>query len=95
MLAALSDAAYNTVQSLHSDSAVAFALFLHHLPDFTTQLAPSQLLAAMQVMPRKTRADADRHPATRCSPSVALHLTSLSGVRAEESEIDSLQKRTS
>ena len=48
MLAALSDAAYNTVQSFHSDSAVAFALFLHHLPDLGAQLQPSQLLNAME-----------------------------------------------
>ena len=49
MLAALSDGAYNTVQSFHSDSAVAFALFLNHLPDLNSQLQPSQLLRAMEV----------------------------------------------
>ena len=49
MLAALSDGAYNTVQSFHSDSAVAFALFLNHLPDLNAQLQPSQLLKAMEV----------------------------------------------
>lgn len=49
MLALLTDDAYNSVQSHASDSAVAFALFLHHLPDLRQQLQPSQLLAAMEV----------------------------------------------
>lgn len=49
LLAFLSDAAYNAVQSFHSDSAVAFALFLHHLPSLTAPLQPSQLLAAIEV----------------------------------------------
>ena len=49
MLAALGDGAYDTVQSFHSDSAVAFALFLNHLPDLNSQLQPSQLLKAMEV----------------------------------------------
>lgn len=37
------------MQSFHSDSAVAFALFLNHLPDLNSQLQPSQLLKAMEV----------------------------------------------
>ncbi len=50
LLAVLSDAAYNTVQSFHSDSAVCFALFLNELgPDLTVQQPPDVLLRAMQV----------------------------------------------
>lgn len=48
LLARLSDAAYNTIQSFQSDSAVSFAVFLHHLPDLTAQLPPDVLLRAMQ-----------------------------------------------
>ena len=33
LVAALSDEAYDAVQSFHSDSSVAFAVFLSHLPD--------------------------------------------------------------
>lgn len=49
LLSTLSDAAYDTVQSFHSDSAVCFSIFLHHLPDLTSQHAPSVLLHAMEV----------------------------------------------
>jgi hypothetical protein len=49
LLACLSDAAYNAVQSFHSDSAVSFALFLNHLPDLSTQHSPAVLLRAMEV----------------------------------------------
>lgn len=45
----LSDEAYNSIQSFHSDSAVSFALFLHHLPDMHKQHPPDVLLKAMQV----------------------------------------------
>lgn len=48
LLSSLSDAAYNAVQSFHSDSAVAFAIFLHHLPSLTDALQPAQLLAAIE-----------------------------------------------
>lgn len=48
LLAELSDAAYNAVQSFHSDSAVSFALFLNHLPDLHTQHPPDVLLACVQ-----------------------------------------------
>ena len=41
--------AFNAVQSFHSDSAVAFALFLNHLPDMHTRPQPAQLLAAIEV----------------------------------------------
>lgn len=41
--------AFNAVQSFHSDSAIAFALFLHHLPDMHARLQPAQLLAAIEV----------------------------------------------
>jgi predicted glutamine amidotransferase len=40
LVASLSDAAYDAVQSFHSDSSVAFALFLHHLPPAPTPDAP-------------------------------------------------------
>ena len=49
LLSVLSDAAYDTVQSFHSDSAVAFSIFLHHLPDLTQQHPPHVLLRAMEV----------------------------------------------
>jgi hypothetical protein len=49
LLAGLSDAAYNAIQSFHSDSAVSFALFLHHLPNMYSQQPPEVLLKAVQV----------------------------------------------
>ena len=49
LLTELSDAAYDTVQSFHSDSAVCFSIFLHHLPDLTSQHPPNVLLHAMEV----------------------------------------------
>ena len=39
---------FNTVQSFHSDSAIAFALFLNNLPDLQSRLQPAQLLAAIE-----------------------------------------------
>ena len=49
LLARLSDAAYDTIQSFHSDSAICFAIFLHHLPDLTSQHQPTVLLKALEV----------------------------------------------
>ena len=49
LLAALSDAAYNTVQSFHSDSAVSFSVFLNALPDMCAPQPPDVLMRAMQV----------------------------------------------
>jgi len=49
LLNQLSDAAYNSVQSFHSDSAVPFAVLLNHLPDLVQQQPPNVLLNAMQV----------------------------------------------
>lgn len=49
LICALVQAAFNAVQSFHSDSAVAFAMFLNHLPDMHSQLQPAQLLAAIEV----------------------------------------------
>ena len=49
LLSVLSDAAYDTVQSFHSDSAVCFSVFLHHLPDLTSQHPPHVLLRAIEV----------------------------------------------
>lgn len=48
LLSELSDAAYNSVQSFHSDSAVCFSLFLHHLPSMTEEQPPEVLLQAIQ-----------------------------------------------
>lgn len=48
LLAELSDEAYASVQSFHSDSAVSFSLFLNHLPDMRAQQPPDVLLQAMQ-----------------------------------------------
>ena len=48
LLAELSDAAYNTVQSFHSDSAVSFSIFLNALPDMCAHQPPDVLLRAMQ-----------------------------------------------
>jgi len=48
------------LQSFHSDSAVAFALFLNHLPDLNSQLQPSQLLKAMEVRGLQIPNDAAR-----------------------------------
>ena len=50
LLSVLSDAAYDTVQSFHSDSAVCFSVFLHHLPDLTSQHPPHVLLRAIEVL---------------------------------------------
>lgn len=48
LLHGLSDAAYDSVQSFHSDSAVSFALFLSHLPNLTEPHNPDVLLQALQ-----------------------------------------------
>lgn len=56
LLSELSDAAYDTVQSFHSDSAVCFSIFLHHLPDLTSQHPPNVLLHAMEVTHTSTLA---------------------------------------
>ncbi|KAF8073182.1 Cndp1 [Scenedesmus sp. PABB004] len=48
LLEQLSDAAYDSIQSFHSDSAVSFAVFLSHLPNLTHQQSPDVLVTAMQ-----------------------------------------------
>jgi len=48
LLSELSDEAYNCVQSFHSDSAVCFGIFLHHLPSMTEKQPAETLLRAMQ-----------------------------------------------
>eukprot|EP00884_Botryococcus_braunii_P000756 jgi/Botrbrau1/10681/Bobra.139_2s0011.1 len=48
LLATLSDAAYDTVQSFHSDSAVCFSIFLNCLPDLPSQHPPQVLLQALE-----------------------------------------------
>ena len=48
LVAALSDEAYDAVQSFHSDSSVAFAVFLSHLPDMDGAHPPPVLLKALQ-----------------------------------------------
>ncbi|KAI8475320.1 MAG: nucleophile aminohydrolase [Monoraphidium minutum] len=47
LLSELSDAAYNTVQSFHSDSAVSFSLFLNHLPDTCSHQPPDDTIATI------------------------------------------------
>lgn len=49
LLEGISDAAYDTVQSFHSDSAICFAIFLHYLPDLTSQHNATTLLQALEV----------------------------------------------
>ena len=44
----MKDEAYNAVQSFHSDSAVSFGLFLHHLPDTRGRQTPEVMLRAVQ-----------------------------------------------
>ena len=44
----MSDEAYDAVPSFHSDSAVAFGLFLHFLPHHDRKLSPDILLKAME-----------------------------------------------
>ena len=48
LLEGLSEAAYDSVQSFHSDSAVSFALFLSFLPDMEAQQPPDVILMALQ-----------------------------------------------
>lgn len=48
LIAVMKDEAYNAVQSFHSDSAVSFGLFLHHLPDMNKRHSPEVMLRAVQ-----------------------------------------------
>ncbi len=48
LLSELRDEAYNAIQSFHSDSAVSFAVFLHHLPSMTERVPPEAILRAVQ-----------------------------------------------
>lgn len=48
LLSELCDEAYNAIQSFHSDSAVSFAVFLHHLPSMTERQPPEAILRATQ-----------------------------------------------
>ena len=48
LIGLMKDEAYNAVQSFHSDSAVSFGLFLHHLPDMKQRQTPETLLRAVQ-----------------------------------------------
>ena len=48
LVAELSDEAYDSLQSFHSDSSVAFAVFLSHLPDMDSAHPPPVLLRALQ-----------------------------------------------
>ncbi|KAI8105103.1 hypothetical protein M9435_000274 [Picochlorum sp. BPE23] len=48
LISIMNDEAYNAVQSFHSDSAVCFGLFLHHLPDTKKRQTPEVLLRAIQ-----------------------------------------------
>ena len=48
LIGVMHDAAYDSVQSFHSDSAVCFGLFLHHLPDMYKKQTPEAMLRAVQ-----------------------------------------------
>lgn len=48
LLSLLSDACYDRVQSVHSDSAVAFAVFMHQLGCGVTPRTPNDLRLVMQ-----------------------------------------------
>jgi glutamine amidotransferase len=48
LLEHLSDEAYESLQSFHSDSAVSFALFLSHLPNMDDLLPADVLMRALQ-----------------------------------------------
>ena len=48
LLAVMQDRAYDAVPSFHSDSAVAFGLFLHFLPNDDQKLSPDVLLKTME-----------------------------------------------
>ena len=66
LLATLADAAYDTVSSFHSDSAISFSIFLNHLPDLDSQQSPQVLLQAMEVCilaccPRPHRQSLHKH----------------------------------
>ena len=73
LLSTLADAAYDTVSSFHSDSAISFSIFLNHLPDLNSQQTPQVLLQAMEVW-----ADTHmlRHHHCSCQPH-CLHEISL------------------
>lgn len=49
LLSHLSDAAYDTIQSFHSDSAICFAIFLNFLPDLESQNSSHTQLKAIEV----------------------------------------------
>lgn len=49
LLSHLSDAAYDTIQSFHSDSAICFAIFLNFLPDLVSEHSSHTQLEAMEV----------------------------------------------
>lgn len=53
LLSFLSDAAYDTIQSFHSDSAICFSVFLNYLPDLTSRHSSYTLLKAMEVRLRE------------------------------------------
>jgi predicted glutamine amidotransferase len=68
LLEQLSDAAYNSIQSFHSDSAVSFAVFLNHLPDLVQPQSPDVLVNAMQVKNSSSMAPAATHLAISLTP---------------------------
>ena len=76
LLSTLADAAYDTVSSFHSDSAISFSIFLNHLPDLNLQQTPQVLLQAMEVwagtyMPRCHHCSCQRH----CLHEISLRAT--------------------
>lgn len=68
LLETLPDAAYDAVQSFHSDSAVSFALFLSFLPNLTDALPAEALVHALQsVFERIAALQAEAGVAQDCS----------------------------
>ena len=59
-------------QSFHSDSAICFSIFLHHLPSLSTVQTPQALLQAMEVRP--------------AAPAEYLHTGHLAGGHASSPE---------
>lgn len=48
LISGLSEAAFDAVPSFHSDSAIAFGIFLHFLPSLESKLEPNVLREAME-----------------------------------------------
>eukprot|EP00210_Caulerpa_lentillifera_P007669 g7320.t1 len=67
LVALLSDAAYEAVPSFHSDSSIAFGLFLHFLPHLDRKLSPDILLKAMEQTISKIAEYGEKYQVTEVS----------------------------